>query len=274
MKSIKEYEEVVNSEIKADIAVLYDFDNIWSWHYQKQSSDFDFTKELLRLYAPFYKYNVNIDVVHIKQDFHQYRVLVLPVMQMIDEALANRLEEFAAAGGTIIFSYRAGIKDRNNNLYFDKFFPCNIRTIAGIRIEETESLLDEKYEKIVGIGKYNDKNGTCEVWRDLIIPETAEALYKYTDQFYSNHPCITVNQYKKGRVYYIGGGVNAEVLDEIALQVIQENKIRYIDSPKGLEVYIRDYNSKEWLIVTNHRDKEAVFKNHVIEPYGTKMIAL
>ncbi len=274
MKGIKEYEDIINSEIMSEIAVLYDFDNIWSWHYQKQSSEFDFTKELLRLYAPFYKYNVNIDVINIKRDFANYKVLIVPVMQIIDEKLASRFEEYAALGGTIIFSYRAGIKDSNNNIYFDKFFPCNIREIAGIRIEETESLLGEKFAEIEGIGKYKDRNGKCETWRDLIILETAEALYKYKDQFYSDNLCITVNQYKKGSVYYIGGGVNAEILDEIALQIILDNKIRHINSPEGLEVYIRDYNNNEWLIMLNHSDKEALFKDCVIEPYGTKLIKL
>lgn len=272
MKDIKEYEDIINSQIVSDIAVLYDFDNIWSWHYQKQSSDFDFTEELLRLYAPFYKYNTNIDVINIKRDFKKYKVLIVPVMQIIDERLADRFEEYAAAGGTIIFSYRAGIKDRYNNIYFDKFFPCNIREIAGIRIEETESLLEDKYAEIVGIGRYKDNKGQCKIWREMIIPETAEGLYKYKDQFYSDNLCITVNQYKIGRVYYIGGGVDAETLGEITLKIIQDNKIRHINSPNGLEVFIRDYNDKEWLIITNHRDEEIIFKGSAIEPYGTRVM--
>jgi beta-galactosidase len=274
MKDIRKYEDIIHSRIISDIAVLYDFDNIWSWHYQKQSSNFDFTKELLRLYAPFYKHNANIDVISTKRDFMKYKVLVVPVMQIIDEKLADRFEEYAAAGGTIIFSYRAGIKDRNNNIYFDKYFPCNIREIAGIRIEETESLLEDKHAEVVGIGRYKDNSGQCKIWRDMIIPETAEGLYKYKDQFYSDNLCITVNQYKGGKVYYVGGGVDAKTLDEIALQIIQDNKIRHINAPKGLEVFIRDYNDNEWLFISNHGDKEVIFKGSAIEPYGTKVMQL
>jgi hypothetical protein len=36
-------------------------------------------------------------------------------------------------------------------------------------------------------------------------------------------------------------------------------------------VYIRDYNNKDWLIVSNHSDKEAMFKDRVIEPYDAKL---
>ncbi|MDF2593131.1 MAG: beta-galactosidase, partial [Clostridia bacterium] len=160
------------------------------------------------------------------------------------------------------------------NIYFDKYFPCNIREIAGIRIEETESLLEDKHAEVVGIGRYKDNSGQCKIWRDMIIPETAEGLYKYKDQFYSDKLCITVNQYKGGKVYYVGGGVDAKTLDEIALQIIQDNKIRHINAPKGLEVFIRDYNDNEWLFISNHGDKEVIFKGSAIEPYGTKVMQL
>lgn len=32
MKDIDHYEDIIKSEIKSDIAILYDYDNIWSWY--------------------------------------------------------------------------------------------------------------------------------------------------------------------------------------------------------------------------------------------------
>ncbi|SDO59636.1 beta-galactosidase [Halobacillus aidingensis] len=46
-KEIKEHDELLNADIKSDVAVLYDYDNIWSWRSQIQSKDFDFNEELL-----------------------------------------------------------------------------------------------------------------------------------------------------------------------------------------------------------------------------------
>ncbi len=272
MKEINQHEEVIHSDINAEIAVLYDFDNIWSWHFQQQSSEFNFTNELVRLYTPFYRLNTNIDVICLNKDFLGYKILVVPVMQIIDEELAARYKEFVQHGGTIIFSFRTGIKDRDNNIYFKKVFPGFVRDLAGINIKESEALQSGQEVQIIGKGKYAGEIGQCGVWRDLIIPKTAKALYSYNDKFYKENACITVNEFGKGKVYYIGGGVDTDILLDIVKEAVVENNIRYIEAPKGLEVYIRDYNSEEWLFINNHTDEELIFDKYIIEPYGSKIM--
>lgn len=271
MKDIPQYEEIIRSEIKSDIAVLYDFDNIWSWHYQQQSLEFDFTRELVRLYTPFYSLNANIDVISTAKDFEGYKVLVVPVMQVIDEELAHRFEKFVESGGIIVFSFRAGIKDRNNNINFKKIFPCNIKDIAGIKIEEAESLQAGQEVRIAGFGRYVGKEGSCKVWRDLAVPVTADVLYRYDDGFYRENACITANQYGKGKVYYVGGGVDAHVLRDIAKEIVLDKGIRYIEAPEGLEVYVRDYNGEEWLFINNHTDRTIEYQGTAVEPYGSRV---
>lgn len=272
MRDISNYEEVINSKIKSDIAVLYDFDNNWSWHYQQQSSKFNFTEELLRLYTPFYELNTNIDVISVDKNFAKYKVLIVPVMQIIDDNLGKRFEEFVNKGGTIVFSFRAGIKDKDNNLYFGRATPCNIREISGIKIKETEALQEGKNIEITGVDKYNNRIAYCQVWRDLIIPENAKVLYKYNDKFYSENACITENEYGKGKVYYIGGGVDIHILKDIAKEIIVENRIRYIESQENLEVYIRDFKEEEWMFVNNHSSEKMKFQGEIIGPYGSKIV--
>lgn len=272
MKHITNHKNIVKSEIKSDVAILYDYDNIWSWHYQQQSTEFDFTNELIRLYRPFYKLNTNIDVININKDFSKYKVLLIPVMQIIDEELAIKFKDFAKKGGTIIFSYRAGIKDRNNNINFEQVFPCRIRDITGITIKEAEALQIGQEVEIIGVGKCRRKKGLCSVWRDLVSPDAAEVLYRYNDKFYKESACITLNYYGKGKVYYIGGGVNIDVLKNIAREIIIENNIKYIDAPEGLELHTRIYNNKEYIFINNHTDEEISFNEEDIGPYGSKII--
>lgn len=269
---ISKNEEVFNSEIESEIAVLYDYDNIWSWKFQPQSIGFDFNKELMRLYTPFYNMNTNIDVVPVTRDFTKYKVLLIPTLQIIDGELACRLENFAAEGGIVVFTFRAGIKDKNNNINFKEIIPCNVRTMAGIEISEIESLQSGQEVDIVGKGRFQGKTGKCEVWRDLIIPTNAEILYKYNDKFYGDNASITVNKHGDGKVYYIGGGVDIDTIQNIADEIILQNKIRHIKSEEGLEVYIRDSESKEYLILTNHTDETKRFRDIEIEAYGSKVL--
>jgi len=263
MTYIKKYEDIINSPINSDIAILYDFDNTWSWKGQKQSIKFDFKTELMRLYRPFYNLNLNIDVIDIKKDFKKYKVLAIPVMQIIDEKLKIKIEQFVKDGGTVIFSFRSGIKDRNNNLYFGLENPCLIKELTGITIDESESL--QKDVKISSIDK--KYKGKANVWRDIITIDSAEILYKYTDDFYSNKACITKNKFGKGNVYYIGAGIDEDILSEIFKEIIQKHNIDHIDSPKELEVYVRTYKNKKWLFINNHSEKKIEYKNITIEPY-------
>lgn len=272
MEDVKKYEKVLKSVIKSDVAVLYDYDNNWSWYIQQQSAEFNFTQELVRLYAPFYRLNTSIDVISVEKDFSRYRVIIVPVMQIIDEELGRRFEAFAANGGTIIFSFRAGIKDRANNLNFQKVYPCNIRTMTGIKILESEALQQGQHVQIIGAGEYEGKEGKCTVWRDLITSEGAEVLYRYGDKFYRENACITMNRYGAGKVYYVGAGVDREILEDIARVIADDLGIKTMASPPGLEIVIREEGQDEWCIITNHTEDEIIFKGIRIDAYGSKII--
>jgi beta-galactosidase len=271
IEEVKEHKEIFQSEIKSDIAVIYDYDNIWSWRIQRQSLEFDFNKEFLRLYRPFYELNTNIDVIPSTRDFYKYKVVILPAMQIIDEDLKERLEYFTEKGGTVIFSFRTGIKDKNNNIYFGKTLPGPVKDICGIEVVEIEAL--QKGQEVEIKNKAGEKS-SCGVWRDIINPVDAEMLYGYNDEFYGDRACITRNSYKNGKVYYIGGGVEEKPLKEIALDVVRENKIKYYESPKGLEVYQRNIDGEEYLILTNHNPSEKEFREIKIKGYGSRIIKL
>lgn len=272
MQDVIRYKAVIESEIVPEIAVLYDYDNIWSWHYQPQSSQFNFTDELVRLYTPFYQLNAQLDVISVQKDFSRYKVLLVPVLQIIDEPLARRFEAFVRQGGIIVFSFRAGIKDRNNNIHFQNTFPSHIRGITGIRIEESESLQAGQIAEIKGVDAYAGHGGFCTVWRDLIVPQGAKTLYRYGDHFYRERACVTKNQYGPGTVYYIGGGVDNHILYNIAKEIVVGQRIPHVESPEGLEVYRRVVNQEVWWFINNHTEREILFQGNTFAPYESKII--
>ncbi|MBB4072922.1 beta-galactosidase [Anoxybacillus voinovskiensis] len=270
---ISPHEPLIQSEIRADIAVLYDYDNIWSWRFQRQSEGFDFTNELLRLYTPFYKWNTHIDVIPVTRDFSKYKVLLVPALQIIDEALGKRFEAFVKQGGTIIFSFRTGLKDKNNNIHFKKVLPGYVREIAGIEVHEVESLSVSQRIRMIGEGQYTGKTSYCSVWRDLVTPVAAEILYRYDDSFYPQ-AAVTKNTYEKGTVYYVGCGAEEDVLQAIAKDVVVANDIWHIPSEEGVEVYKRGEGDDAWLFVMNHTAEEKVFQHITLHPYESKIVLL
>ncbi|AZN40314.1 beta-galactosidase [Paenibacillus albus] len=272
-EAIKPYSEALTAPIIADIAVLYDYDNVWSWRFQRQSEGFDFTSELLRLYTPFHTHNCRIDVIPANdaaRDWSGYKVLLVPAMQIIDEGLSKRLEAFAGAGGTVVFSFRTGIRDRDNNIHFGMEVPGYAAEMTGIVIHGSEALPNGYQVPVIAAEGHasSTKQTTCEVWRDLLTPTTAETLYRYGD---NNFPgaAVTRNTYGLGSVYYIGGGIGEAVLEEIARSIISAQRIWHIESRKGVEVVVREdaEGVKRWFIM-NHTDKEQVFQGETLAPYA------
>lgn len=273
-KDISQYEELINSELKPAVAILYSFDNIWSWKAQPQSTEFDFTNELVRLYTPFHNLNVNMDVIAVDKDFSKYKVVILPVMKIIDKGLAERLEEFTQKGGIVIFSFRAGIKDENNNLYLGKVFPGYVQKLCGIEIEESESLQGNQKVEILGHGHFENITGAGEVWRDMINPTTAEVLFSYTDKFYNESAAITCNNYGAGKVYYVGSGVDEDTLNIIAESITKQGNIRFEKTPKAVEVVYRQTSNDKYKFVINHNEYSLIYDGSNLEAYEVKIIKI
>ena len=274
IEDMSKYKDVVEAPIHSDVAVVYDFDNVWSWNYQQQSQEFNFTDELVRLYSPFYQQNINIDVISVNKDFAKYKVLILPVMQIIDTDLQEKLDRFTEGGGTIVFSYRAGIKNKDNNIHFGKTAPCLVKDMTGIEVVEIESLQKGQEVEITAVDEDISVTGKCSVWRDIIKPVTARPLYRYNDKFYDEYACITVNKYKNGEVYYIGGGVNEAILGTLASEILGKKGIECVKSKKDLEVYPRNINGKNYVFITNHSSEEKEFKNIKLASYESRIVKL
>ncbi|HAS72885.1 MAG TPA: beta-galactosidase, partial [Clostridiales bacterium UBA8960] len=259
---VKENESIYYKPIKAEVAILYDFDNRWSWHAQQQSHAFDFTQEFVRLYEGFYDKNVMMDVISTDQDISDYKIVVLPVMQIVDSELLNKLKQFASKGGSVVFGFRSGIKDRNNNL---RLAPNILSEVCGIEVAGYESL---SHGQSAEIESSKGVMGKMHVWRDLLKPIKAEMLYKYRDAFYGDYAAITVNAFEKGQFYYVGGGVCKETVIELTNRLLSEQGIGEIESPIGVEVVLRDGK----MLVLNHTSQIQIFKGKKIEPYGMALI--
>ncbi len=88
------------------------------------------------------------------RDFSSYKVLVVPALQIIDEELGKRFTEFTENGGVIIFTFRTGIKDKQNNIHFKQTLTGYVKEITGIEIHEVEALSSTQKAAIKGKGPY------------------------------------------------------------------------------------------------------------------------
>ena len=269
---MKANEDLVESKVDAKVAVVYDYESMASFRIQRQSFLFDYKQEVYRLYRPFFENNVTMDVIPSDASFDEYEVLLVPVMIVFKKEVQERIREFVKAGKTVVLSFRNSVKDYYNNLTLNEFNPTNFTDFVGAYVEEIESFQGEQKINLRGAGEFEGVKGSGTVFRDLLRTTTAQTLFTYEDEFFEELAAITLNKYEGGNVYYVGCGVDENIMDKLAEKILKESNIETIKSPKGVEVVKRSVNSRDKYFVMNHTDKTQTVGNTTIKPYGAIIV--
>ena len=269
---MKANEDLVESKVDAKVAVVYDYESMASFRIQRQSFLFDYKQEVYRLYRPFFENNVTMDVIPSDASFDEYKVLLLPVMIVYKKEVQEKIREFVKAGKTVVLSFRNSVKDYYNNLTLNEFNPTNFTDFVGAYVEEIESFQGEQKININGCGEFDGVKGRGTVFRDLLRTTTAQTLFTYEDEFFEELAAITINKYEGGNVYYVGCGVDENIMDKLAEKILKESNIETIKSPKGVEVVKRSVNGIDKYFVMNHTDKTQNIGNTTIKPYGALIV--
>ncbi len=256
----------------AEVAVLYDYENIQSWQGQVQSEAFNFTEELLRLYEPFYKNNIRVDVISAKKEWQFYKVILLPVQQIVTPALAEKMKAYVANGGILLASYRLGIKDVSNNLFLGEHVPWHLSDLFGIEVHGYESLHLDKKVFLSG------EMGSCEgrVWRDLlkVKSEGVQVLLHYKEETFSDYAALTCHAYGKGFAYYLATGLDSAGMTDLVKEMAKMASVKGIQTSEGLEIVTRRRkDDKVDTILMNHTANVIEWQGHFIKPYEVHILS-
>ncbi len=234
--------------------------------------DFNFDNEIMRDYRPLHDLNLPVDVILCSTNFEGYKLLILPVQQIIDENLAIRLRKFASSGGTILFTFRSGIKDRNNNLWLAKPLPGHLTDLIGAELRDTESLQSDQDCRINGSGALSGVSGLGKVWRDFLELKGATPIAIYEDPFCGELVGGTYHAYDQGHVFYLGTGADPDFMKKLTLELTAKSGIPVLESPAGLEVVSRlDQDGRGCRFVLNHTADTVSFDGRTYGPYQSEI---
>ena len=264
--------DLVESQVKSSVGLIYDYDSMASFRIQQQSSLMDYKNEVYRLYRPFYEKNINIDVIPSDSNFDDYEVLLIPVMIVHNPKVQEKIRDFAQKGKIVVISFRNSVKDYYNNLTLNKFNPINFTDFIGGYVEEIEAFQQNQSIGLNGVGEFEEVVGSATVFRDLIKTTTAKTLFNYDDEFFSDLSAITVNNYNDANIYYIGCGVDNNIMDKLCEKIIKESNLEFIESPIGVEVVKRNVNNKIKYFVMNHTDKVQTLGLLNLKPYEATIV--
>lgn len=265
---VRQFESALSAPLKAEAVILYDYDSLASFRIQRQSLLLDTEREMKRLHGILYRRGVGVDVIPASRDFSAYKLVIVPNMAVTDPEFAARLKDYVAAGGTALVTFRTAVKDRNNNLVFGKSLPVDLNDLLGLYVEETESV--QELDSIPIAGEYG--TGRAGVFRDMIVQEGAQVLWRYDDEFYRQYAAITRCNYGRGAAYYLGTVPDPSVLDTLFDEVMSRALIERLDLPKGVECVVRGEGSERVRILMNHNSYPVAAMGRELGPFAVEVV--
>ena len=260
---LAELNELVTASVKPEVAIIFDTENRWAVNDAQgpRNIGIHYERTVLEHYQAFWEQGIPVDVISMERDLSQYKLVIAPMVYMTSEDFGKRVESFVEAGGTFVTTYWSGIVNETDLTYLTGF-PGPLRHVLGIWSEEIDGLYDHETNYIqfdqnnhLGLaGKYEVRD-LCE----LIHLEGAEALAYYGKDFYQGRPALTVNQFGKGKAYYMAARQKLAFHRDFYKKILAETGIEPVINqslPEGVSVTARSNQTTDFVFLMNFNNRE------------------
>jgi beta-galactosidase len=240
---------VHGSKVVSPVAMLVSPDSRWAQQIQPGVEDFQYDQQLHDYHDAFRRAGVSVDVAFPPSDLSAYRVVVAPALYVTDQALVSKLTAFVRNGGTLILTFRSGVKDEHN-VVTDGTLPGPFAEIAGVAIHDFDPQINEEQE-VVGPG---ETRFPARTWSDILTPSTAKVMATYGKGYYAGKPAVTENNVGKGWVYYVGTESKSPFFYDRLISLAARKSLVALNEkiPPGVEVAVRQKGDRKIIFVLNY----------------------
>jgi beta-galactosidase len=168
-------------------------------------------------YDALYRMNVEVDFVTAATSLSDYRLVIVPALYAASDAEIDRLNDYAKAGGHLLYTFKSGFSDENVKVrYADQ--PGRIAQAAGVHYAQfaaPEGVSLEGDPFAVG-----PKANTVRWWMEFLEPTTAQVIARYHHSSWPAYAAVTRNNWGKGDVTYVGFMPSDEILSALLQQAV------------------------------------------------------
>jgi beta-galactosidase len=241
-----------NTTVKTRVALLYDYQSLWAFDFQKAYEGCNPQKVMSSYYNAFFRQAMAVDVISPEEDFSSYSLILAPHLYIMPDHLAEKLEGFVREGGVLLADARTGVKNETS-LCHERTLPGKLSDCLGISIEEYDVTANPVLMKGIGnlSGAYH-----AEKYLDWIRPAGAEVCAQYEGWFLEDYAAVTRNRFGKGYAWYVGTEVKEPVFyDKLCRFLLQDASLEpQISVPHGVEACIRTGEGREILFLMNQSE--------------------
>jgi beta-galactosidase len=250
---------LAGSEVKASVAMLNDYDSLWTIQWQPHHRDFDYIEHFTHYYRPLAALNVPVDVISGRQleakKLAGYRLVIAPALLFQDQAMVEALKAYVSGGGHLVLTVRCGMKDEYNALLPQRQ-PGGLAEMAGVEVEEFFAL----EEPVPVLANWFE--GQSSLWAErltLVGKESARVIarYKKSNGWLDGQVAISVNSFGKGLVYTVGTYLDGPAQQELMAHLLKTARVTTITTPPGIEISarVRPDGDKVYIVI-NHTATE------------------
>lgn len=198
---------VQGTRVEAKVAIIFDWESRWAMDNAQgpRNIGLHYERTVTEHYRTFWEQGVAVDVINADADLGGYALVIAPMLYMVRDGFAARVEQHLRQGGHFVASYWTGVVNESDLCHLGGF-PGPLRPLLGIWAEEIDSLTEDETNGVRALaGNALGLQGAYQA-RELcehIHLEGATALAVYESDFYAGKPAVTVNSVGQGQAWYI-----------------------------------------------------------------------
>ncbi len=169
-------------------------------------------------------------------DFSQYKLLIVPMLYVADDALLKKIADYVHNGGHVLMTFKSGFTNENSAVRWERA-PGPLRDAAGFTYQEFSNLEQPLALKGNPFHVSPDQN-KVRTWAEFIQPSSAKPLAYYDHPFFGRWPAITRNRFGSGTLTYEGTMLSDELQQAVVLDVLRESGLTSSDQnlPAGVRL--------------------------------------
>lgn len=291
-KVLKDLKPVAKSQYKAQVALIYNWENRWAFDNSQgpiNNRQKAYLETIKKHYFSMWDQGISMDIVSGQDNLTKYKVVIAPMLHLLNNEMVDSIKDFVIGGGKLITTYQTGYVNQTD-LCFEGGAPGPLSELLGIKIEQIDVL--HKFENIKMINNKTKETYIVNDYYEIINMTTAESISDFCGGIADKKPAITTNSFGKGRAIHIGGRITTPDLISFYKSIIKVDKLKStkddIENFTGsLNFQKREDGTNEYLFVMNFTDKKESFttvkkytlldcdneqKKWDIEPYEVKIL--
>lgn len=199
--------------------------------------------DVVRRYADaLYEMNLEYDIISPEEEaLSDYGLIIVPVLYSAEDALLLRLKEYTAQGGTLLATFKSGYSNEYLTASQDTK-PHLLSDCFGMSYQEftiPRGIHLELSDKLAADG-LTEQDLQPEVWMEFLMPQGAQVLASYREQYFGDYAAITENSFGKGKAIYAGCHISPALTAALLRYAAEEAGVTGVEQQAAFPVNIKN----------------------------------